>query len=303
VPASCARHPDRAAAFACDGCGKTLCDECVEEGHRLLFCRLCGERALPLAARGPATTPERERQRLRGAVYGLREALGYPLRGLGRYLFFGWVAVAVLRNLPSAALAFWPSLAYIAVLALAPGLLLAIVRTTMEGATELPDWPDFFDAGERVSEIGAFVLLAAVCLLPAIGLLKVSGCGPREMLAGEWGLVCWLAVFAGIAVGVVLGFGGLATVAVTQSSWSALRVDLHLRFLRAAAPDSLRTAGGIAGLLIGSELLQLVLRPLPIAGGIVAAVIDVYAVLLAPHLLGLVLRRHMSAVEDLYGGV
>lgn len=302
MPAFCARHPERPAAFVCDGCAKTLCEECVEEGHRLLFCRLCGERALPLATRGPASTPAYERQRRLLASYGLREALGYPLRGLGRYLFFGWVAVSVLQG-AGPVLGFWPWVLGLFALALAPGLLLAIVRTSMEGATELPDWPDFFDFGDRLSELGAFVLLAAVCLLPAIGLLAVSGCGARGVLAGEWGLACWLAVFAGIVVGVVLEFGGLATVAVTQSAWSALRLDLHLRFLRATAPESLRTAGGIAALFVASELLQLLLRPLPLAGAIGAASVGTYAALLAPHLLGLVLRRQMTAVEAVYGGV
>ncbi len=195
---SCARHPDRAAAFVCDGCGKTLCEECVEEGHRLLFCRLCGERALPLATGAPATTPQRERQRRVSAAYGVRDALGYPLRGLGRYLFVGWVAAATLRHLWGP-LGFWPWLVYIAILALAPGLLLAIVRTSMDGATELPDWPDFFDAGERVSEIGAFVLVGVVSGLPATALLSLAGCGVAEVRVGDWGAGCWLASFAGLA--------------------------------------------------------------------------------------------------------
>ena len=55
----CATHPTRAATFYCDGCGRRLCDECIESGHRLLFCRHCRERALPLAADGAATPAER----------------------------------------------------------------------------------------------------------------------------------------------------------------------------------------------------------------------------------------------------
>lgn len=46
----CATHPKKRASFVCDGCGELLCWDCVEEGAHLMFCRLCGERALPLDA-------------------------------------------------------------------------------------------------------------------------------------------------------------------------------------------------------------------------------------------------------------
>jgi len=50
---TCATHAQSRALYQCDGCGKLLCDACIEESHRLLLCRLCGERALPLAPRLP----------------------------------------------------------------------------------------------------------------------------------------------------------------------------------------------------------------------------------------------------------
>jgi hypothetical protein len=36
---TCVVHPETAATFRCDGCGRLLCSACVEQGHRLLFCR------------------------------------------------------------------------------------------------------------------------------------------------------------------------------------------------------------------------------------------------------------------------
>src|SRR4051812_18907777 len=85
----CATHAAAPAQFRCDGCGKLLCGECVAESHRLLLCRLCGERALPLAGTAPATVPER---RQRDAVaahagYTLGDALLYPVRGGGLGMF------------------------------------------------------------------------------------------------------------------------------------------------------------------------------------------------------------------------
>lgn len=48
VYAPCARHRDALASFRCGGCQSDLCMDCVDEG-RLVICRLCGERAHPLA--------------------------------------------------------------------------------------------------------------------------------------------------------------------------------------------------------------------------------------------------------------
>ncbi len=45
---SCARHDQVAAAYRCCECGKYLCEDCIEIGSHLLFCRLCGERAIEL---------------------------------------------------------------------------------------------------------------------------------------------------------------------------------------------------------------------------------------------------------------
>ncbi|MEJ2085409.1 MAG: B-box zinc finger protein, partial [Acidobacteriota bacterium] len=88
---TCERHPETTASFQCDGCGKYLCSECAEEGHRLFFCALCGERALPLEAEAPATTPEHKRVGKRDAPYSLQEALLYPFRGLGGYVYWSYV--------------------------------------------------------------------------------------------------------------------------------------------------------------------------------------------------------------------
>ncbi len=44
----CARHQDAAAVYRCCECGEYLCSECVEIGSHLIFCGLCGERAIEL---------------------------------------------------------------------------------------------------------------------------------------------------------------------------------------------------------------------------------------------------------------
>ncbi len=46
--AACARHPDVAAGFQCCECGRLLCQRCVKLGSHLIFCGICGERAIEL---------------------------------------------------------------------------------------------------------------------------------------------------------------------------------------------------------------------------------------------------------------
>jgi len=68
---TCSTHPATAAEYRYDGCELVLCDECIKVGHRLFFCRYCGERA----------------------PYSFQKALAYPFRGLGGYVFWGIFAV------------------------------------------------------------------------------------------------------------------------------------------------------------------------------------------------------------------
>ena len=44
----CVRHADTAAGYRCCECGQLLCDRCVKIGSHLIFCGLCGERAIEL---------------------------------------------------------------------------------------------------------------------------------------------------------------------------------------------------------------------------------------------------------------
>jgi len=203
----CSTHQEAAAVYECDGCGKLLCEGCIEVGHRLLFCRHCGELAVPLAG-APATTSELAQEHRVRAAYGFADALSYPFRGLGLYLYTGYVLLVMLLEVAGGVpgLGCAVLIVQLVILLLLPGFLFAIVRTSAEGETELPDWPDFAELGERLGECLSFVLLTAMAFLPTWLLLYLTDCGVDSLL--HFGLDvfeaarCWSILALGVAVGV-----------------------------------------------------------------------------------------------------
>jgi hypothetical protein len=302
---TCAAHPAAAAAFRCDGCGKPLCHDCIQEGHRLLFCRLCGERALPLAPAAPATTPERRRAMALAAPYSFTDALRYPFRGAGGWLFGTYVvlliAFALVESLPFGCAGTVLLRAFIAILF--PGLLFAIVRQTAAGDDELPDWPDIHETGERLREILAFFVIGFLMLLPAAVCLRLGGCGVEDFLRrGPHSLLCWLLLALGIALGLVLAIPAIASQALYQDLLSSFRADLHARAFAAGGTDSLATLGLVSGLLLAGQLVAVALSGMPLLGHALEGAATAYALFTGAHAIGLLARRHAAAFDAIYLG-
>ena len=301
---TCASHPDREAVYVCDGCQKLLCQECIEEGHRLLFCRHCGEMAIPLATGTPTTTTELAKERKVTADYSLGEAMLYPFRGLGLYLFVGYVLLVVLLGVAGAV----PGLGCAAgvfqglILLILPGFLFAIVRTSAEGETELPDWPDWSEFGERFGEWFAFLLVMVMAAAPAWLLLRLGGCGFAELFFGEGGLTCWGLLALGIVLGVVLWVPGVGAVGTYGSGWLGWRADLHVRALVNVFDDAVLTIALLAGLWWASMVARAVLAFLPVMGTITSVGIGAYTLFVGAHLIGLLFRRNTKTLESIYLG-
>ena len=300
---SCTAHPEEAAIYECNGCKKLLCEECIEEGHRLLFCRHCGEMAIPLAG-APASTPELARERKVTAVYTFTDALGYPFRGLGLYLFVGYVLLVMLLGvagqIPGVGCVVF--VFQLLILLILPGFLFAIVRTSAEGETELPDWPDFSEYGERFGEWFAFVLVTTMAMLPLTALLYAGDCGFLTLLFGEWGLGCWALVALGLVAAVMLWVPGVGAVGTYASGWLGWRADLHVEALYRVWEDAWRTIALLAGLWFASIVLRVVLAFLPVMGAISAVGLSFYTLLLGAHLIGLLFRRNTKMLEAVYLG-
>ena len=309
---TCAIHPQAAAAYRCDGCGRLLCEACVETGHRLLFCRPCGERALPLAgtaapvaaAAGTITARRRERIVRSAASYSLADALVYPFRGSSTSAFLGFVftlvAIDLLGALPIVGAA--AIVLSLVVWLLVPRFLFAIANRTAQGHDELPDWPDF-EIFELVRTALLFAVTSALCLLPAALLLRLGGFTFGGLLRGEDSLGGFLLLLAaGLLLAVALWVPAFGAVALYDTFLAALRLDLHVRALLVAPAEVAATTGLLAALLVLGTALRLVLAFLPLLGGALATAVLAYTLFTGAHLVGVYFRRHWDALEAIYQG-
>jgi hypothetical protein len=306
--AACATHAGVPAPFRCDGCGRALCPDCVEEGHRLLFCRLCGERALPVAAGEAATVPARRvaARRTAAAHYGFVQALGYPFRGVGAYGFLGLLALSWLLGLGAAVPLFGIAAGFVgfvfgfAVVLLLPRFLFVVAGTTAQGEDELPDWPDF-DLWELLGGALHFLAIAVLCLAPAWALLELAGCGLVELIGGDVSLgACLAALAAGLVLGVALWVPAFGAAAVYQSPWLFFRLDLHARAVAAAPREWAQAVAMIGGLLVLGAVLPFVLGFLPLVGKLAGDAVQLYALFVGAHLAGVWFRRHPTEMERAY---
>jgi len=306
----CARHPDKPAEFRCDGCGARLCGECIQEGHRLLFCRLCGERALPLDATAAATSIGRQREAVReaAAAYSYREALRYPFRGLGGYAYWGLLGLLLLFELISSLLPFggcFVALPQVLVALLLPGFLFRITETTARGADELPDWPEF-SFWENLADLFLFVLISLVSQLPMVLCLFVFRCDLDSLFLGQATVGrCVAALTLGFFGTVALWLPSFGSSAVYSTWWLFFRFDLHARAALVDPVEYLAAVALIGGLLVAGAVapMLLVFLPLPaMIWGLVGDAVVAYALFVAAHLAGVYFRRHPAELERVYLG-
>jgi len=255
---------------------------------------------MPLAAETPAVATELRRATKREAPYGPSDALMYPFRGLGRFVYWGYVmTLAVfmfLATIPGLGCAVL--LMRFLILLMLPGLLFGIVRTTADGESELPDWPDWSEGGQRLWEWFGAILAFVVSAAPLVAILYVLGCGPEEL--GELRLHCSIALLMGSVVGAALWIPAFGAVAVEWNPWVALRIDLHVRALVRVGTDAWKTLGFLVALLLARQVLGLILQPIPLLGGLAQIMIATYTLLMGAHFVGLLFRRHAATLDAIY---
>ncbi|HBL28273.1 MAG TPA: hypothetical protein DD490_15670 [Acidobacteria bacterium] len=293
----CIQHPEVAARFRCDGCGKPLCGDCIKTGHVLLFCSLCGERALPLDEGQPANAQQVRRRDAVTKPYSFAEAMAYPFRGSGLLMFIvAVVCMMLVQVLLTFGFGLWRYIFAAGFWSLMIGLQFSIVRTTAEGENELPEWPDYSDFGERLADVLTYLGIACLQFGPAAlyVLLRME-----TVVTGEPGVVFW-AVFALLAW---LG-AALATMAYGAagrfSRPSILRLDLHARGFMGGGADAVNAANLTFGLGAAFFLLRLAFSSIPILGAILSGIVGAYWFFTSAHIAGVLFRRHIFSLEKMY---
>lgn len=294
---ACAAHPEREAAFRCTGCRRDLCPDCIEEGHRLLFCRHCRERALPLVEGAAATTTELARERRFARPYPFARAFTYVVRGRGTLTLPAYVALLTFAEIapPMVRLAI-----YVLVALILPGFLFEIVRHTADADDELPDWPDYSEVGARLADWRDAAGVALAASLPWLALRRFAGCDLEDFLIADRGL-CSLAAAVAAAIGFAVAQFGFGAVGTWNSGWLSFRLDLHLEALLSGTKrDGPLFLAAIAALLAGAGLAARLLIGVPLLGMALIHAALGYALFTSAHLAGLLFRRHRERLEAIY---
>ncbi len=306
---TCSVHHDRPATYRCDGCGRTLCDDCVRMSHRLILCSQCGEMAIPLATGRITTSTQVRRTAAVARPYSLGEALLYPMRGQGSGVFWSYVVLLTIFSVLPLLIPFSGCILLIPELIIAllvPRLLFTIVRATAEGDDELPDWPEF-DFWARIADALAYALIILIAWLPTVALVTFSDCAGLGLFtlpgaAAPEGPSCWPPLILGFFLSVMLWIPTFGAPSVYDSFWLLPRVDLHVRALFAAPIEAAIIAVLLAGLLLLGYGVSFAFNIIPGVGVAIGTALSVYATFTGAHLVGVYFRRHSRKLEELYLG-
>jgi len=275
-----------------------LCRDCVCDSHALFLCKVCGERALPLAAdRGP-TVREHQRSEAIDRPYALSSAFVYAFRGLGKFMFAATlVSMAFIQFVVVVGWGCLPIFLALGFWALMIGLQFKIVRTTADGDNELPDWPEYFDWGERIGDIATYLWVSFLQFAPLAAYLYLFA--GRELVTGDVSPLLW---FGCAAVG---WFGcGVALFAFAAASLeggaAALRIDRHVQGFFAAKGDALAVTNLTFGLGLVAFLSRSVIEGLPLVGAAISGTLGAYWLFTSAHLVGVLVRRRRALFRELY---
>lgn len=289
APPRCAVHGRQPAGWRCQACGATLCPDCT-------FTHQVGAASLAACGRCRGLAEPLTRRRADRLGYALRlpAALAFPVAEGGWKVL---LASALVFRLFS----WFGGLAALLGFGLRWGLYLSVIRHTAHDGAPL-ETPEYSDLWGDVARPALSALLGmALVLVPAVAWLGSTHELP-ELAAGAWltDPVAWLLVL----VGVIWAPAALMAAAMSRSLLSTLdpRVPIALMarlggdyaLLVAATLGAvvLDVLAGVAGRLVGA-------LPVPVAAGVAAEALGLWAPLCFARAAGLLL--HVRGDELGYG--
>ena len=301
----CRQHPDAEAWYRCQGCGRLLCDDCVDVLSRIAVCRLCGELARPLETDGAGNSGASSgvgpaRRGRTGAAPGLVDHLRYPLRDRQGVVL---AACTVLLAAPVAAEILLPAascLLFVPRFLLAlllPGIVSDVARASADGLPGLPEWPRY--PGGRTGELVRFVVAGFLALLPGNTLLRWSGCAEEVVASGRLPPLCNLLVAAALWLGAVLWVPLFGAGILRARLGAVLHFPAHGRVLRRHGRELMATGSLAAAPLVLAVVPRTVAPSTPVAG-VLEVAFALYGAILGGHLVGRYLLRHREELERRY---
>ncbi len=240
------------------------------------------------------------RQQVLAAAYSWKQTFLFPFRGFALtacgILFAVLVLLDLLAAIPRVGFAF--DILSMLVLIAAAGLVPHVVRTTAGGRNLLPPWDELAEPARWGRDLLRFGGLLGIGGLPLIVMLLTR---PWHGGPGEGsGILTWL----GVAIFAWLGAAFLVPAAGAVETFGyrhAPRLSHHARAVTAGGTDALVAIDVV--FLLG--LLAVVRALVPVASWLlmpVSRALTVYGLLLAPHLIGVLVRRHRLELGKIYSG-
>ncbi|MEM6457704.1 MAG: hypothetical protein AAF772_21625, partial [Acidobacteriota bacterium] len=239
------------------------------------------------------------RQRTLTSAYSWNQTLLYPFRGAAKGLFgqlgIAAITIDILGGLFGAGLAVAGVRALVPVATLAFGL--HIAQTTLDGKNRLLG----------LGGVDAMVRSVLLALLLIVGALVPAGFfmalrGAHGALGADGGLGGWFAL-AGLFWLGALGAMMAGTAATGFGPGSVPRLAKHVRALRVGAPHAAMAVNIAFALGLIILLMRTLVAPLtPWFGVPMAGLLEIYSLLLLPHVMGVVVRAHRIELTRLYGG-
>ncbi len=276
-PPECVNHAPRLAIWRCRKCQKPLCETCtiheLVQRQQFHFCPYCEARCRSIAAELEAERPPPTFVEL------IKDAVEFPATDVALLVAatvtFG--VLGLLTRTPATG-SIWAVVSF----GIYAGLMMRVIAVSVDGATQMPDWPGISDLASDIL-LPAFHAIAAQALsfLPLLLVIfLVDPSGHQElMILGTTLVALTIYPIALIRIATTRQVLALNPIHLAQSV-VVMGKDYGYLVLALCA---------VCLLMLGADWLP---SPLPVVGLFLNEAIKLYCLAAAMRLMGLVYRRH-----------